>query len=202
MTGTDPHDSLRVLLGRLDELLEDRGLAREDVLKPDELSAATGLTAREVRALLGGRRPREPETEESIRNRVAFLYARRHGGEDGKKASITGEVAARLGVSRVWARQLLHGEKCPNVRHLKALSTYFGVPVAFFTDSAADALARELGPVLGELESDPLAELMEEFGIREVHARAGGSLLTRRQRERLAAIIRFHLALDGEGPRP
>ncbi|GAA2425266.1 transcriptional regulator [Streptomyces macrosporus] len=199
MSRTDPYETLRDILARLSALLKDRGLARKDVVDPDKLSNATGLTVEEVRALLEGGTLPESEVDEITRDRVRFLYAKRHEGQDRKKATIIGEVATRLSVSKVWARQLLQGEKCPNVPHLKALSTYFGVPVAFFTDSAVDAVIRELGPILDELESDPLAELMEEFGIREVHARTdSGNPLTRHQKERLAAIIRFHLAL-GEG---
>ncbi|GAA2445102.1 helix-turn-helix transcriptional regulator [Streptomyces macrosporus] len=188
-----PYRPLGDILGRLEPLLSSRGLSHDDALDLDELSASTGLTKREIHTLLKGGRLRERPVEKITRSRVNSLYAKRHEGDDRKKAVIIAEVADRLGVSKVWARQLLQGDKCPNVPHLKALSTYFGVPVTFFTDSAPDALARELGPIVSKWEDpDPLAELMKEFGIREVHARSDdGSPLSQQQKARIAAIVRL-----------
>ncbi len=191
MTKT-PHGSLGDLLGRLESILSSRELSHDEALDLDGLSTSTGLTKREIRTLLKGGRLRDRPVEEITRNRVKSLYARRHGGDDRKKAAIIVEVADRLGVTRVWARQLLHGEKCPNVPHLKALSTYFEVPVAFFTDYAPDALARELRPIVERLESegpDPLADLVGEHGIRAIAARNGGRSLTRTQREAIARFV-------------
>ncbi|MFP8963363.1 transcriptional regulator [Streptomyces nanhaiensis] len=190
------HNSLDEVLERLDALSEDRGLTRDDVLDLGELSAATGLGTREIRTLLRGGRVRERKVGEIAPRRVNFLYERRLRESGRRPADIVGEVAAGLGVTGVWARSLLQGEKCPNVPHLAALADYFGVPLTFFTDSPRDALIRELRPVLGRLEPDPagvepdpLTALVGEHGTRAIAARGGGRALTRAQREAIARFV-------------
>ncbi|WP_143688585.1 helix-turn-helix domain-containing protein [Streptomyces barkulensis] len=185
------------VLERLDALSKSRGLTRDDVLDLGELSAATGLGAREIRTLLRGGRVRERKVGETAPRRVNFLYERLVRESGRRPADIVGEVAARLGVTGAWARSLLQGGKCPNVPHLAALADYFGVPLTFFTDSPRDALTRELRPVVGRLESepagreldDPLTALVGEHGARAIAARGGGPALTRTQREAIARFV-------------
>ncbi|HZG07269.1 MAG TPA: transcriptional regulator [Streptomyces sp.] len=197
MTETDPYAPLHGILRRLDTLLERRGLTREDVVDPDELSAATGLATTEIRTLLRGGRPRERTLGEFVPRRVNFLYKRLLAASGRRPADIVGEVAAALNATSVWARSLLQGDKLPNVPHLTALAEYFRVPVTFFTDSAPVALARELRPIVSRLEEpDPLATLMERFGIQRVHARTDGPI-TPSQKAAIAAFLEVVLSREG-----
>lgn len=200
MVESDLYGPLHDLLGRLDRLLEARDKTREDVLNVDRLAAATGLTRQEVGTLLRGRRLRARQTAEYVPQRVRLL-CERHEQKTGKTlARMVGDLTAGGAMGDVWARKLLQGERVPSVPHLGVLADYFGVPVAYFMDSAPVALARELRPIVDELEEDPLDALMDRFGIQAVHARTDGRL-TPSQRATIAGLIEVVLRQE-EGKQP
>lgn len=199
MAQTDPYDRLHALLERLDKVLEGRGETREDVLDIERLSAATGLTKRDVGSLLRGRRPRPRDPEEYVPQRVVRLRERHEAACGKTLARMVDDLTAGGRMKEAWARLLLQGQRMPSVPHLTVLADHFGVEVVYFTDPGPVALARELRPIVEGLEPDTFEELMRRFEIREVHARAGGPL-TEQQKRTIAGLIEVVLS-QGKGTR-
>ncbi|MFE7072649.1 hypothetical protein ACFU96_21460 [Streptomyces sp. NPDC057620] len=170
------------------------------VLDAEDLSRTTGISsAKDVRALLNGKDLADDDIDTRIRERVQLL-CRRCLSENGKdyddKDAVTAlakDIAGGIGVSIVWARQLVLGEKTPSMKHGHQLTRYFGVPDGFLTETPAAALNRALQPYLQiehKIEADlddPLAALKERFGLVGVARR--GEPLSREEAKRFAGLI-------------
>ncbi|AIS02238.1 hypothetical protein [Streptomyces glaucescens] len=190
---SDPSRSLPGTLGRLRALVAERGLEEEAVLDIAKLSRATLLDETEIRAVLAGQGSggSDSSEEEAIKKRVrdrlvrayrAYLEANRITFPEGIRA-----LAARLGISEMWARQLVKGAKVPSVGHLTQLAEFFAVDLHTFTDTADESLNRALQPLLRQLQTDdPVTELMSEHGLSGINFRG----LAPERRAMLAGVIK------------
>ncbi|MEW2402802.1 helix-turn-helix transcriptional regulator [Streptomyces sp. NPDC046862] len=196
--------ALSETLARIEARISENGLARGELLDVTDLSRRTALRESEVEALLSGATPVDEPVDDRVRGRVRALHEAYLARTGKRTTDVRREVADRLGISPEWARQLLLGKKMPNVRDLTELARFFGVAhgTMFFTDSAATALNRELGRVLGELEGarddqGPLLKLATRHGVVTLALRAGHRLTPRKQ-EALAVMLEGLLSGDGE----
>lgn len=189
----EPH--LPETLRRLNERIEEQGLARSELLDPGELAARTALSEEDVRALLRGEAPSPSTVEQRVCARIRTLADGRVVRTSSRMSELTADVAERLAISQVWARKLLAGEKVPNVTLLHGLAEFFEVEggEAFFTASPAEALNRVLLPKLMKYENpaqDPLQALMEKHGVVATDLRRHGSLTPEQIEELLVSVLR------------
>jgi antitoxin component HigA of HigAB toxin-antitoxin module len=207
--------SLARTVRRLDRAIEERGLTRAQFLDPPVLAATTALPESVVRELLAGGRPPDDTVNERVRARIKALsdaHLRRHGTI---MRDLAAEVSARTGISDVWARAVCDGRKTPNVELLHHLVGFFGVEggESFFTAPADEALARvlrslarklehpHLGPEAALQEVDPVAALLDRYGVVSSDLRMHGSV-PRAQLERLLeGVLRSVLPQGGDGGR-
>ncbi|MEU7426255.1 hypothetical protein [Streptomyces sp. NPDC040750] len=170
---SEPCPPLRQTLARIEELCTAYGFDRGEVLDTARLGHDTGVPEEDVRSLLDGREVDERDPDARVRQRVVFLYASR-GGAGGERFDVR-EIAAAIGATPTWTRKLVTGEAKPSIVAGHALARFYGVATAFLTDPPADALNRELQPVLFDLElrADPERKL-RDLGIVHVNARGSG----------------------------
>ncbi|MFF1678382.1 hypothetical protein ACFVYG_20375 [Streptomyces sp. NPDC058256] len=184
--------SLNVTLARLDAwIAQQEGRGREDIpdLNVDELAMRTALDPAEVSILLGGGEVPEGEVDPRVCQRVNAMYEAHLERTEHRPADVCAKVAAKLEITPKWARALLLGKRTPNVKHLVGLQKFFDVEEGFFTATAEDSLNRALQPVLRKLEAEePLASLMDEFGLVAVHRRGGP--LTPERKALLTSMLR------------
>ncbi|MER5222915.1 hypothetical protein [Streptomyces flaveus] len=180
------------------------------VLDVKDLSRKTPwISAEDIQTLLDGEELTDEDVDTRIRERVQFLCSRRLAkdgkGYDDKEAvnALAKDIASGIGVSVVWARQLVLGEKMPSMVHGHQLTRYFGVPDGFLTETPAAALNRTLQPHLqhdpdtsGNLD-DPLADLKSRFGLVGLARR--GEPLSRDEAARFAGMIADVLEQNMEG---
>ncbi|MFF7451603.1 MULTISPECIES: hypothetical protein [unclassified Streptomyces] len=197
---------MQTTLQRLDELIRERGLNRSEILAPHTLAARTALPESTVRRLLEGGAPPDDTVNERVCARIKALsdaYLARSGK---RMSDLAAAVSARLEISEVWARAVCDGRKIPNITHLHRLVGFFGVEggESFFTVPADEALNRALLPALQQLEhpeQDPVAALLDRYGVKGADLRAHGSL-SRVQLERiLEGVLRSVAPEEGEPER-
>ncbi|MGW1363037.1 hypothetical protein ACWCQP_37215 [Streptomyces chartreusis] len=168
-------DSARTLpetLARIEELIPESGRPRHEVLNVRELSHATGLYESEVELLLAGGNLKEEEDQEAlVRQRVRFLYEQHTGANNGPR-EIT-EIAAAIGATPTWTKKLTEGTAKPSLISGRRLTKYYEVAATFLTDTAEEALNRELQPVLFDLEveADP-GKTLKEMGVLHLSSRS------------------------------
>ncbi|GAA0634653.1 hypothetical protein GCM10009535_08180 [Streptomyces thermocarboxydovorans] len=174
----------------------------EDGLDPADLAVRTALPEHVVRALLRGEEGPADTVEERVCERIRTL-AEAHVVRTGRRpADLVSEIAARLGISQVWARRLLKGEKLPNVPLLHGLADFFDVDggEVFFTAPAADALNRTLLPLLEKYENpaaDPVQALLRKYGVRAADLRSHGCLTPEQFETLLEGVIKSVLPPEG-----
>lgn len=191
-------------LDRLEALLKEQELDRGDALKVDELAFATALPKETVQALLDRKPVPEDTLEDRVCARIAALAASYIDTTGKRAADVRREVAAAMGRSPEWARQLLAGQSMPNLPNFLALRSYFeqalnlDIDEAFFTAPADEALNRALQPIVDRLGGyDPLAAVLAELQVARIDHRAAN--LSARRREALAAFIRSVVVDDEAG---
>lgn len=199
----EPSTSLDETLRRLDELITERGLKREDIFDVGTLAAQTALPDAVVRRLLKGRKPTPDTVVERVCARMKVVSAA-HLARSGKRMSeLAADIHRVLNISDVWARSVCEGKRMPNVALLHHLAAYFGVEDGerYFTAPADEALNRVLLPTLRQLEvpeADALTLLLRQYGVESAHLRQDGSM-TRQQIERvLKGVLRSVLPQEGE----
>ncbi|SBT89077.1 hypothetical protein GA0115233_1006127 [Streptomyces sp. DI166] len=199
----EPHTPLHETLQRLDEIIREQGLNRSEILDPRELGARTALPESTVRRLLKGGTPPVETVNERVCARIKALsdaYLARNGG---RMSDLAAAVSAHLEISEVWARAVCDGRKIPNVTHLHRLVQFFHVDggESFFTAPADEALNRVLLPTLRQLEQpqqDPVAALLDRYGVKGADLRAHGSV-SRVQLERiLEGVLRSVAPEEGD----
>ncbi|MFD2689291.1 transcriptional regulator [Streptomyces phyllanthi] len=192
-------------LARLEARITEAELDRGELLGVRGLSRRTALRESEVEALLSGAEPPDEPVDDRVRGRVRALHEAYLARTGKRTADVCKEVAARLGISPEWARQLLLGKKMPNVPDLTELARFFGTEhgTMFFTDPAATALNRELDRLLRELEGAAqdgaaLLQFATRHGVVTLALRSGRRLTPRKQ-EALAVMLEGLLSGDGDG---
>ncbi|CQR64608.1 hypothetical protein [Streptomyces leeuwenhoekii] len=162
-------------------------------LSPKELARETALPERTVRALLNGRAAPFDTVEERVCARVrtlaeAYLVRTRE-----RMGDLVSAVHRELGVSEVWARKILKGEKVPSVSLLHGLARFFRVEAgeSFFTAPADAALNRVLLRRLRTIEEpDPVQALMEKYGVVRTDLRSHCAMTPEQLEKLLAGVIR------------
>ncbi|WP_155055058.1 hypothetical protein [Streptomyces blattellae] len=202
----EPYTSLTETLQRLDELIRERGLNRSDILSPQALAVGTALPESTVRRLLKG----HPAPADTVSERVCArmkAVSDAHLARTGRRMSdLAADISKRLGISDVWARSVCDGKKTPNIELLHHLVGYFGIKggESFFTASADEALNHVLLPILRRLdnpEPDPVAALLDRYGVKSADLRLHGSM-PRQQLERiLESVLRSVLPEEGDTKR-
>lgn len=189
---SDPRCSLSETLARVRTLIAERGLHQEAVLDASKLARAALLDEAEVQAVLAGEELRDGDScEEAVKQRVRQRLARAYRAYLDTNGITFAQgirtLAARLGISEMWARQLVKGVKVPSVGHLPQLAEFFAVDLRTFTDPADQNLNRVLQPLLRDLQSeDPVADLMNEHGLAGISFRG----LAPERRAMLAGVIK------------
>lgn len=120
-----------------------------------------------------------------------LLKLRARLSEDGVPSykTLAAEIAAQSGesFSGAYLWQLHRGERTnPTLRHLRALATYFGVPVSYFTDD--DVARRTIDEDL--LASHELNQSMAEAGVSAVYLRGDLAALSPEGKRMAADMIR------------
>ncbi|WP_327357835.1 hypothetical protein [Streptomyces sp. NBC_01304] len=198
---SDGRTPLTITLERLDGLLGELGLARDEVLDLDELAYRTGVHPPDLTALLERREVADEDVGERARKRFKFLYETRR--TDSGELYAQDFIAREIGVSRGWISALLHQGKEPNIRHAERLERFFDVPSGFLVAPARQALDRELRPILENLISrlpvtgGPLAAVAAKHGVRHYALRQKIDQLPPQQISLLSAIVDTMLKEDG-----
>lgn len=132
-----------------------------------------------------------------------LLTLRARLSEDGVPSykTLAVEIAAQSGesFSGAYLWQLHRGERTnPTLRHLRALATYFGVPVSYFTD---DEVARRM---MDEdlLASRELDQSMAEAGVSAVYLRGDLTALSPEGKRMAADMIRQIRELEQNANKP
>ncbi|MEV1081995.1 hypothetical protein AB0I98_27715 [Streptomyces sp. NPDC050211] len=199
----EPHTALPETLQRLGELIRERGLNRSDFLDPQILAARTALPESTIRRMLNGRKPPADTVNERVGTRMQALSTAYLSRTGKRMSDLATEISERLGISEVWARSVCDGKKVPNVELLHHLVGFFAVEggESFFTAPADEALNRVLLPEVKRLESpepDPVAALLDRYGVKSTDLRLHGSL-SREQLERiLEGVLRSVLPQEGD----
>ncbi|MFE4208894.1 hypothetical protein ACFRSX_14135 [Streptomyces goshikiensis] len=157
---TDEADPHLATLARLDELIEDSGLDRSDVLDPARLSLSTGLPPEVVAAGLDRRPMAAVSFLEQVGQRLEFLRATRQR-PDGRPYPLK-EIADGAGLTSQWLGQIVKCEKKPSLEHAARIEDFFRVPRGFLTATPSQALDRALRARL----ADEQSRLMAEFKSR------------------------------------
>ncbi|MGV4985746.1 hypothetical protein ACVB8X_06760 [Streptomyces sp. NRAIS4] len=184
---------LQETLERLNRCIEEQNLSRSDLLDVGSLAGRAALPESTVAALLRGEDVAAGTVEERVTTRIRALASTRHGGDRRKMADLVNEMVDQLGISAPWARNVLNGDKMPNVRLLHDLAKFFDVDggEGFFTRTPAESLNRILVPVLERYEKpqpqDPILELMKQYGVVRTDLRRHGTMTPEQ----------FHRLIDG-----
>ncbi|MEU3904493.1 hypothetical protein [Streptomyces goshikiensis] len=157
---TDEADPHLATLARLDELIEDSGLDRSDVLDPARLSLSTGLPPEVVAAGLDRRPMAAVSFLEQVGQRLEFLRTTRLR-PDGRPYPLK-EIADGAGLTSQWLGQIVKCEKKPSLEHAARIEDFFRVPRGFLTATPSQALDRALRVRL----ADEQSRLMAEFKSR------------------------------------
>ncbi|MGW6795664.1 hypothetical protein [Streptomyces chartreusis] len=190
-------DSARTLpetLARIEELMAQSGRPRDEVLNVRELSHATGLYESEVDLLLAGGHLDEEDQEVLVRQRVRFLYEQYKGPNHGPRD--VREIAAAIGQTPTWTKKLVEGTAKPSLVSGSRLTKYYEVAATFLTDTADEALNRELQSVLFslEVEADP-GKTLKEMGV--LHLSSRSPALGKQDLAALAKMVAsIHVNLD------
>ncbi|MGW2496168.1 helix-turn-helix domain-containing protein [Streptomyces pseudogriseolus] len=183
-----------------------RAHTEEPDLNPQELAAETALPVDTVRALLRGETLPPDTVDQRVCWRVKTLADAYLVQNEKRTGDLVAAVAERLGISEVWARKLLKGEKVPSVTFLRGLVDFFEVDggEAFFTAPASEALNRVLQNRLRKYETpmaDPVQVLMERYGVVAADLRHHGSMTPEQLETLLAGVIRSVMPTEGDAPR-
>jgi hypothetical protein len=175
----------------------------EEDLNCRELAADTALPEDVVQALLNGEEPPETTIEERVCTRIKTVRDAHLARTEKRPSDLVAELVAATGISDVWARKLLNGQKMPNVPLLVALAKFFAVEGGqdFFTLPPADALNRVLQSRLERYEdpaSDPLQALLQEWGVRATDLRSHGNLTPQQVRALLENVVKSVLPPGGD----
>ncbi|MFG3132910.1 hypothetical protein ACGFZU_35080 [Streptomyces tendae] len=164
---SDPESPLAQTLARIDELCTVTGKVRDELLNVESLARATGLSPTEVQLLLLGGTPPELDPDVRVRMRVRLLYER-----DDETSREIRDIAAGIGQTTTWTKKLVEGDAKPNLVVGHRLAKYYGVAPTFLTDPPAEALNRELQPILVdlEIEADP-GKTLADLGLRHIARR-------------------------------
>jgi len=184
------HLPLGKTLERLDALIAESGRDRDEVLNIAELRDSTRLPEEQVSSLLNGETLPDETVRERLTSRINALVDA-HVAETGQRiVDVRADIAATVGVSAEWVRRWLAGTAVPNIEDMMGLRKHFKVEEGFFTAPASDLLARELEPILLELEGpvDPMTQLVKELGLTGVSPRA--KTMSPREKTILAKMIR------------
>ncbi|MER8119010.1 hypothetical protein [Streptomyces sp. NPDC094031] len=181
--------------------------AGEQALNPQELAADTALPEAVVALLLEGDTPPADTVDERVCARVKVLADAHMSHHKKRLSDLVREVQQCCGISDVWARKVLQGDKVPSVSLLHHLADFFKVEggESFFTASSADALNRVLLTKLSAYEdpnSDPIRALMNKHGIVSTDLRMHGHQMSNGQMEQmLADILRSVINPPDQGQR-
>ncbi|WP_284117642.1 hypothetical protein [Streptomyces fragilis] len=153
---------------RYRELLAECGLDTETHIPG--LVTNTGVSEPDVRALLNGEHVPLDDPDDRVRRRVCHLYESRTD-LDGRPADIR-DIAAALNATPTWTKKIVAGQANPSLTAGHVLCQYYGVPSDFLTATPADALNRELGKIVFDLEvkADP-ERILAALGVRHVAGR-------------------------------
>ncbi|MFE9769755.1 hypothetical protein ACFYPC_35425 [Streptomyces sp. NPDC005808] len=178
---------------------------RSDILDTKALAARTALPESTVHRLLKGGTPPADTVNDRVCSRMKVVSADYLVRTGKRMSDLAAELSARLGISDVWARSVCDGRKTPNIELLHHLVSFFGVDgEPFFTAEADVALNRVLMPHLRRLENpeqDPVAALLDRYGVKGTDLRIHGSL-SRDQLERiLEGVLRSVLPKEGDAGR-
>ncbi|MFF9192702.1 hypothetical protein [Streptomyces rochei] len=126
------------------------------------------MSTEEVELLLLGGTPPKVDPDVRVRMRVRSLYER-----DGEASREIRDIAAAIDQTTTWTKKLVEGEAKPNLIVGHRLTNYYGVAATFLTDPPAEALSRELQPILIdlEIEADP-GKTLAEMGLRHIAHRS------------------------------
>ncbi|MEU7428006.1 hypothetical protein [Streptomyces sp. NPDC040750] len=188
-------------LRRLQECVDEHD--RSKLLDPASLAAKTALPHGTIQALLSGQDVPADAVEDRVTARIKALAEARLVETGRRLSDLVAEVSTQLGISQVWARKLLCGEKMPNVPLLHGLAEFFHVDggEAYFTAPPADALNRVLLPMLRQLEvpeSDPVQALMKRYGVVTTDLRRHSSMSQQQLEQVIASVIRSVVPPKGE----
>jgi hypothetical protein len=197
------NSSLPVTLRRLDELIAEQALDRQQLLDPRDLAERTALPEATVRLLLDGGAAPGDDVKERVCARiktVAVAYMKRTRTS---KSELVLQLMRHLSVSEWWARLIIDGKKAPNIEVLHGLVRFFGVgeKEAFFTDDAAEAVNRVLLPVVEKLENadgDPVQALLKKYGVAAADFRHNGAVTPAQLEALLAGVIRSVMPQAGD----
>ncbi|MEU9102314.1 hypothetical protein [Streptomyces sp. NPDC048361] len=200
---SEPQPPLGELLARLDALIAQTGLDRDEVLNLEQLSSQTALRPDEIETLLAGRAMPEESVRHRINRRITRLFESLLT-ETGKRAvDLRADIAAEVGVSPEWVRRWLRSGPdvrltVPNLENVVPLQKFFGVGEGFFTSPDADLLGRALWRLLQDLEStaDPMSQVLEQLGLSGIATRT--KPLSEEKKKTLAKTIRLVMALEEE----
>jgi hypothetical protein len=167
---SEPYQPLSKNLARIEELCVLLGKRSKEVLDVQRLSHTSGVTTLDVQTLLAGNVPPEDDPDVMVRRRVRFLYEA-YTGDDGQPRDIR-DIATAIKQTTTWTKKLVHGEAKPNIHVGSALCKLYGVDNGFLTDSPAEALNRELRPILIDLEveADP-EQALKTLGVVHISGR-------------------------------
>ncbi|MCX4539540.1 hypothetical protein [Streptomyces sp. NBC_01565] len=142
-------------LARLDELIEEAGLDRAEVLDPAPLALSTGLPVAVVVAGLHRRPLPAVSILEQVGQRLEFLRATRLR-PDGRPYPLR-EIGDGAGLTSQWLGQIVKREKKPSLEHAARIEDFFRVPRGFLTATPAQALDRALRERLADEQSRLMA---------------------------------------------
>ncbi|MFE1206362.1 hypothetical protein ACFW5V_32265 [Streptomyces sp. NPDC058762] len=168
---SDPYPPLPETLARIRELSEACGKPIDEVLNAARLSHATGVAEPDVQTLLAGGATPDIDLDVMVRDRVRFLYETRTDGE-GNSRDIR-DIAAAIDQTTTWTKKLVTGDAKPNILVGAALTKYYDVASSFLTDPPADAVNRELQPILFDLQvsTDP-GKALRDLGVVHIAGRS------------------------------
>ncbi|MFF0698407.1 hypothetical protein ACFYU4_37955 [Streptomyces tendae] len=167
---SDPYPPLSETLARIRELSAASGKPVDDALSAARLSYVTGVTEQDVQTLLDGGTTPAVDPDVMVRDRVRFLYETR--ADAGNPRDIR-DLAAAIDQTTTWTKKLVAGEAKPNILVGAALTKYYDVAGTFLTDSPADAVTRELQPILFDLQvaTDP-GKALKDLGVVHIAGRS------------------------------
>ncbi|MEU6524250.1 helix-turn-helix transcriptional regulator [Streptomyces sp. NPDC046924] len=194
---TAPTTALSAVVARVTALADRLEVPQAEIFDVGRLSAASGVPAPVVKALLSGRPAGEPDVQTRFVQRLDLLRRTRLK-PNGRKYTQQ-EIADGAGMSRQQAGALINGDRRPTMEHCDAIQRFFRVHAGFLTAEDPEALAialqhteQELLQTLADRErraaaaaDDPLERLLRDHGVRGIAWRAA-QLPTDQHRDKVA----------------
>lgn len=194
---TAPTTALSAVVARVAALADRLEVPQAEIFDVGRLSAASGVPAPVVKALLSGRPAGEPDVQTRFVQRLDLLRRTRLK-PNGRKYTQQ-EIADGAGMSRQQAGALINGDRRPTMEHCDAIQRFFRVHAGFLTAEDPEALAialqhteQELLQTLADRErraaaaaDDPLERLLRDHGVRGIAWRAA-QLPTDQHRDKVA----------------